>query len=348
MRLIFLIFILACSQVPSSGEKFGKKVPERVVYGYWHEGFILLKEPGTNKNSDIILTRGEKGIVEYEAQRIPPGDTSPRTYLYIKTDMGHGWIKEAFVCSPPLPRSKRSVPKKWAHLSRHRCPIKRTLIKDRNFFSGKFETSTDLLTVTYHQGNVIYELNLKDPHCTKFERGRLKIKGNSATSRHLTMKFSDDYVDIKFAPDSDCPNFSKDFYHLLKGKVLTYGSHFQNGCNLAMTGIKRSKLLKMFYELKASVKDDDAITLSQLISFPIFTPVRSKIVEIKSPQQFIKLYPRITNLCFKDYIENLRLTDLNCGIRGITWGNGGLWILQKIIKIKFDNKCVPNQETYWN
>jgi hypothetical protein len=348
MRLTILIFLLSCSQLPSSGEKFGKSVPERVVYGFYGEGVILLEEPGTEKKTDIILRRGEKAVVTFEAKRGPSGKDYPRPYKYITTDLGSGWIKRDSLCIPAETRTSRNRPKKWSDDNWHHCPIRRTLTKDRDFFSGKFETNTDKLTVSYHQGNVIYELELKDPRCTKVERGRLKIKGNSAHSRHLTMDFADDYVDIKFGVNSDCPGFSKDFYHLLKGKKITFKSSSQSGCDLDVTGIDRKTLLSNFYALKSSVKYDDAISLSNIVNYPIFTKIASKVVEIKNPHHFQKLYPRIKNDCFKNYVSSLRLTDVFCNYRGLMWGSGEIWMSEKFHHVKFDNMCIKNEEDYWN
>jgi|GEM_PF-6155991 len=298
MRLIFLIFLLSCSQLPSIGEK----VPEREVYGYWHESVPLLKEPGSNIKSGTILKRNEQALVQYVADK----------YVFLKTQKGSGWVKEDYLCSPPKTRTSRDELRQWSKM-RHRCPNKRTL-EDKSFFSGKFKTDKDELITTFHQGSVIYELNIKDPKCTKFERGRLIIKGDSAYSTNITLNFTDDYIDVNFGPNSDCPNFSKDFYYRLKSCVTKH-------------------TLKMFYKLKSSVRDDDAIALSQLLSYPIFTKVRDKVEEIKSSGHFVKLYPRIKNACFKRSIANLRLTDLVCNTTGVMWSDENILLGKKFYQI---------------
>jgi len=345
MRLTILIFLLSCSQIPTVCENFGEKVPEKEVYGFFGPS-ALFEEP-TDKRSNYTLERGERFSVMAQSDYPVPKKNYKQRYLCVKNESKAGWIFKDYTCVPPNKRTSREEPKIWPDKNFHWCPSKRTLPSDKDFFSGTFHTNMDKLITTYHKGYVVYELDLKDLACSFLEQGRLKIRGNTAYNKYLTLTFTDDYVDLKSSANSSCPNFEKEFYFLLKGPKINHRTHSQSACNPSVSGITREKLLSNFYALKKSVKNNDAVSLSSLLRYPIFVTSNLKTVEIKGPHHFQKMYKRLNIGCLKEGIAKTRLSDLFCNYRGVMLGSGQIWMMDKIYALSFDGWC-EKEPKYWN
>jgi hypothetical protein len=109
---------------------------------------------------------------------------------------------------------------------------------------------------------------------------------------------------------------------------------------LKVAGLTEAEFKPFFGKLQTAVKQDNAVALSKMISYPIAVfDSRGKKTILKNPRQAIASYQKFATPSWKKSIANYRYEDLFANYKGVMVDNGKIWINA----ICNDNSCTKHQ-----